>query len=94
MLQLRHHQGKPKHVIQLLTRHWISWAGAPNEIMVDSGTGLNSEQFAAFLQRFNIKGDTTCPGAHWQNGKIERHGQFLQAMLTRMDTEKPHNNLV
>ena len=76
-----------EHVIQLLTRHWISWAGPPNEIMVDSGTELNSEQFAAFLQRFNIKGETTCPGAHWQNCKIERHGQFLQAMLTRMDTE-------
>ena len=55
--------------------------------MVDSGKELNSEQFAAFLQRFNIKGDTTCRGAQWQNGKIERHGQFLQAMLTRMDTE-------
>jgi len=54
--------------------------------MVDSGTELNSDQFAAFLQRFNIKGDTTCPGAHWHNGKIERHGQFLQAMLARMES--------
>ena len=59
---------------------------------MDSGTELNSEEFAAFLQRFGIKGSTTCPMAHWQNGKVERHGKFLQHMLTKIDLEHPIND--
>ena len=47
---------------------WISWAGAPNEIVVDSATEMNSEVFGIFLQRFGIRSTTTCPEAHWQNG--------------------------
>ena len=27
--------------------------------------------------------------AHWQNGKAEHHGSFLQAMLTKVDREHP-----
>ena len=38
---------------------------------------------------FGIKGTTTCPEASWQNGKIERHGKFLQEMLSRIDMEIP-----
>ena len=68
---------------------WISWAGAPNEIVVDSATEMNSEVFGNFLQRFGIRSTTTCPEAHWQNGRIERHGSFVQSMLVKMDLESP-----
>jgi hypothetical protein len=74
-------------IIRLFSQHWMNWAGAPQELKVDSGTELNSQEFAEFNQRFGIRCETTCPEAHWQNGKIERHGDFLQHMLTKIDLE-------
>ena len=56
---------KTNDIINLLNQHWMSWAGPPTELQVDSGTELNSEEFARFLQR--VKGNTTCPLDHWQN---------------------------
>eukprot|EP00435_Cladocopium_sp_Y103_P054094 s2900_g17.t1 len=76
-------------IINIINQHWISWAGPPNELVVDSGTEMNSEVFGDFLQRFGIKSTTTCPEAHWQSGRIERHGAFLQTMLVKMDIEEP-----
>ena len=78
-----------KHVIQLLSQHWISWAGYPAEITHDSGTELISEEFSQFCQQYGIKTNVTSPEAHWQNGKIERHGRFIQEMLQRIDTDLP-----
>eukprot|EP00435_Cladocopium_sp_Y103_P029044 s3886_g7.t1 len=79
-------------LIACLQQFWVSWAGPPNEMIVDSGTEMNSAEFTDFTQRFGIKCNTTCPEAHWQNGKVERHGSFLQDMLTRIDKEYPINN--
>ena len=76
-----------ENLVNLLNQHWLSWAGPPNELVVDSGTDMNSEYFAGFLQRFSIKGQTICPEAHWQAGKIERHGAFLETMLSKKDLE-------
>eukprot|EP00438_Fugacium_kawagutii_P026412 Skav210812 [mRNA] locus=scaffold2924:156234:161009:- [translate_table: standard] len=81
--------GTTPDVIRILQQHWISWAGPPQEVVVDSASELNSEEFANFLQRFNIKGHTIPPEAHWQNGKAERHGGFLQQMLQRIESEHP-----
>ena len=41
------------------------------------------------MQQLSIRCTTTCPEAHWQNGTIERHGGFLQHMLTKIDVEVP-----
>ena len=76
-------------VISGIQQNWISWAGAPRHLVVDAATELNSEEFMQFSQRFNIQCTTICPEAHWQNGKIERHGQFLQEMLSKVDAEHP-----
>ena len=76
-------------VIKLINQHWISWAGAPHELQVDAGTELNSAEFDSFLQCFSINGTSISPEAHWQNGKIERHGKFLQRMLDKIDQEIP-----
>jgi hypothetical protein len=78
-----------RDVIALLNQHWLNWAGAPQEMKVDSGTELNSEEFQQFLQRFSIRCTTVAPEAHWQNGTIERHGGFLQHMLSKVDMEVP-----
>ena len=61
-------------------------------MIVDSGTEMNSSEFTQFTQPFFLKCNTTCPEAHWQNGKVERHGSFLQDMLTRIDKEYPTNS--
>jgi len=78
-----------KDLINLLNQHWVSWAGPPSEMQVDSGTELISQEFIDFTQRFNIKQSVIPPEAHWQQGKIERHGGFLQKMLTKIDLEMP-----
>ena len=75
--------------LQIMNQHWLSWAGPPREMVVDSGTELNSSQVDEFVQRFGIRSTTTTPEAHWQSGKIERHGSFLQTMLDKMDMEHP-----
>ena len=79
-------------VIQNLIQSWLCWAGAPGEIMMDAGTELNSEEFSNFLQANNIRPTTVCPEAHYQNGKIERHGAILQNMLTKFEIEHPIEN--
>ena len=73
--------------IRLIDHHWISWAGPPNMIQVDSATEMNSHDLTTFTQRYGIKQLTIPPEAHWQQGKIERHGGFLQNMLTKLDME-------
>ena len=79
-------------VIQTLVQMWLNWAGAPGELVMDSGTELNSEEFSQFLQANNIRANTICPEAHYQNGKAERHGAILQHMLTKFDVEHPIQN--
>ena len=78
-----------KYVISLLNQFWFNWAGVPQELKIDSGTELNSEEFMHQMQQLSIRCTTTCPEAHWQNGTIERHGGFLQHMLTKIDVEVP-----
>ena len=75
--------------ISNLIQTWFQWAGAPQTMIFDSGTEFNSEEFLNFLQSHGIKGISIAPGAHWQNGRSERHGQILESMLRKMDKEKP-----
>lgn len=78
-----------ENLIDLINKHWISWAGPPSELFLDSGTEMNSSAFEQFTSRFGIKCSTSEPDSHWKNGRIERHGRFLQEMLTKVDIEFP-----
>lgn len=78
-----------KDLIHMLKKFWIRWAGPPSEMQTESGTEMMSHHFTEFTQGFNIKNNVIPPEAHWQQGKIERHGAFLQAMLTKVDLEAP-----
>ena len=73
--------------INAVLQGWIQWAGAPYHLHVDSAGELNSDMFASFLQRFNIRGTTIAAEGHWQNAKAERHGGILQEILNRMDRD-------
>ena len=71
--------------IEFLLTSWINWAGPPTELVVDSATEFNSEEFQQFLQKCNVRCVTTNPESHWQMGKAERHGAFVQNMLDKLD---------
>ena len=74
--------------IDILNTHWLNWAGAPTELFVDAGKELNSREFSQFVQERGIRCTTIAVEAHWQMGKIERHGGFLQTMLKKIDLEE------
>ena len=77
------------HAIDAIVQSWFSWAGSPNEMLVDAATELNAETFSQFMQQSNIKCTTISTDAHWQNGKAERHGEVLAQMLSKYDLEHP-----
>ena len=76
-------------LIQHLIQMWFSWAGVPQEMLVDPGTEYNSEEFIRFAQAHNIKVTTTSVEAPFQNGKAERHGAVLKTMLSKYEAEHP-----
>ena len=78
-----------EHAIDAIVQSWFSWAGSPNEMLVDAATELNAESFSQFLQQNNVKCTTISTDAHWQNGKAERHGEIVAQMLSKYDLEHP-----
>lgn len=75
--------------ISCVQQAWFSWAGSPNELIIDAGSELNAEAFSVFSQQNNIKCTTISTEAHWQNGRAERHGAILGNMLTKCEVEHP-----
>ena len=78
-------------VMEKCTMGWLNTFGAPNEILMDSAREFVSEEFSNFLGQMNIKCHVVPPGAHWQMGRIERHGGVLQEMLNKFETEHEIN---
>ena len=78
--------------IKCLIQIWLSWAGSPQELLMDSASELNSEELRNFLQQYNIRGTTVAPEAHWQNGRAERHGAIVESMLKKLDCDSPINS--
>ena len=66
---------------------WLSWAGPPESMYLDPAGEFRSDQWSQFLQSQNI--DVFMSTEAWQKGRIERHGDILKNMLTRMDQENP-----
>ena len=80
-----------EHAIECVVNAWFSWAGSPNQIVVDAATELNAPAFEKFLQQSNVKCSTISTNAHWQNGRAERHGDILGHMLSKYDIEHAIN---
>ena len=80
--------------MERLTAGWLSWAGPPNEVITDSATEFMSEEFQQMMKQFNIKCTNIPPGAHWQMGKVERHGDILQHMLSKYEEDHPIDTFV
>ena len=78
-------------VMEKCTMGWLNSFGAPNEILMDSAREFVSEEFSRFLGQMNIKCHVVPPGAHWQMGRIERHGGVLQEMLSKFELDHEVN---
>ena len=75
--------------LESFQRAWLHWAGPCDELVVDGASSFCAEKFAEQTQSLNVKVRVVAAQAHWQLGKVERHGEILQEMLHRYDTE--HN---
>ena len=75
------------HALPAFRDSWIQWAGSPKHLYLDPAGELRSNELEGFLQGLGTTLFVTA--AAWQRGRIERHGQVLKDMLTRMDTQKP-----
>ena len=76
------------NAIKALNVGWMLWAGPPAILCMDGATEFTSDEFQDYLQRSNIKGRVIATEGHWQNSHIERHGQILEQILSKMDTEE------
>ena len=72
-------------------RTWMHWAGPPQELVIDGESALCSEDFRNFTQRHSIQTRVVAAYAHWQMGKVERHGGILQGMLDKYHHDRPIN---
>ena len=71
---------------------WISWAGPPATLALDPARPNLGEVFGEFCNNQGIAVDQTATEAHWQLGKVERHGQWFQQIFARVvDEVRPEN---
>ena len=69
---------------------WIAWAGPPENLMLDPAAPNTSELLADFCNGQGITVHQTVAEAHWQLGKVERHGQWFQRILLKvLDEVRP-----
>ena len=67
----------------------IIWTyGKPAEIITDNGEEFRSQDFQAFIKRYDIHHNRTSPGHPQTNGKVERLNYELQQRLQRISAEK------
>ena len=68
----------------VLRDSWISWAGAPEYLITDPAKPNVSDALSTFCESLGIKQLQTATEAHYQLGKVERHGQWFEQILARM----------
>lgn len=85
------HQTDAEGLFEGFKRAWLHWAGACKQLITDNESALCSEKFETYMRERNIHLRTVAAYAHWQNGKTERHGEILQQMLKRCDSDNPIN---
>ena len=63
---------------------WVAWAGTPLEISVDMERSLVSREFVDCMGQAGVVVIPIAGQAHWQHGKIERHGGILKDMIGKV----------
>ena len=73
---------------QLLRRrlddHWISWAGVPEEIILDPAQTNMAEPVTGKAEDQGCTVRQIAAGAHWQLGKTENHGGWFERILKKV----------
>ena len=71
---------------------WIAWAGPPEHLTVDPAKTNLGGPFVEFCENAGICFHQTAADAHWQLGKVERHGQWFARIFDRVcDEIRPTN---
>ena len=71
---------------------WVSWAGVPQEIVVDPAQPNISDAMTVPQELSGSKISTTAAEAHWQLGKVEVHGGWFQRILKKVLADTmPHD---
>lgn len=71
----------PEHLCEVFNQTWCHWAGYPNRLSVDLEGGFRGEDFWSKVGDGCIPVIPIAGTAHWQAGKIERHGQTMKRMM-------------
>lgn len=74
----------PESFVRCFMDYWVKWAGKPLEVSIDLETGLGSREFGLALGEAGITVVPIAGQAHWQHGKVERHGSILKDMLSKV----------
>lgn len=74
----------PETFIEVFMDHWVKWAGRPIEVSIDMERGFGSDKFASALGEAGIQVVPIAGQAHWQHGKVERHGAIIKEMMAKV----------
>ena len=77
----------PEAFVRVFLDHWIKWAGSPVEVSIDLETGFGGVFFADQLGKGGTRVLPIAGQAHWQHGKVERHGGILKDIIARVVAE-------
>lgn len=87
------HDHSPGTFVDVFMNRWIRWAGTPEEVSIDLERGFGSQEFASALGEAGVTVVPVAGQAHWQHGKIERHGSIVKTMIQKVlheiDGKKP-----
>ena len=78
----------PETFCRVFFQDWVKWAGRPIEVSIDLERGFGSQLFSETLGEAGISVVPIAGQAHWQHGKIERHGAIIKDMLGKVITEQ------
>ena len=79
---------------QALLDRWMSWAGVPQEIVLDPAQTNLSDALTTPQELLGSKISTTAAEAHWQLGKVEVHGGWFQRVLQKVIADTmPHDKI-
>ena len=78
---------------KLLDEHWIAWAGAPSEIILDAAQTNLAEPMMCTAEDKGCTVRPTAADAPWQLGKTENHGGWFNRILEKIIEQHSPRNL-
>jgi hypothetical protein len=77
----------PATFTRVFFHDWCKWAGFPLEVSIDMERGFGSQEFVEALGKSGVHVVPIASQAHWQHGKVERHGSVVKDMIMRVFQE-------